>query len=370
MNPVLPPVDPLPLPAPVWLIVLLQTVTFILHLLAMNLLMGGGVLAAISGARGKANVPHHRKLAETIGGILPVVTAATITLGIAPLLFIQVLYGRFFFTSSILLAVPWILVIVLLCLAYYGHYFSALSETVRRERFLWVAWLSALFVIAIGFIYTNNLTLMQTPERFRELYLSGRSGLRLNLAEPTLLPRFLHFFVASLAVAGLGTLLIGHHARRRGDPKFGTWAARYGMVWFAGATMVQVLVGFWFLLSQPDAIRAAFLGGSIVHTVHLFGAAFLALAAVFLIVMKPDSRRHFWISAALLVVTVVVMVLVRHWVRRFMIGDVDGFEQMSVETQWGVLPIFLVLFVASLGVIGWMLRRMRIESGATPDRID
>ena len=54
---------------------------------------------------------------------LPVFLPATITLGIAPLLFVQVLYGQFFYTSSIVMAWPWFLVLVFLTLAYYGFYY-------------------------------------------------------------------------------------------------------------------------------------------------------------------------------------------------------------------------------------------------------
>ena len=204
MNPVLPPIDPVALPAPVWVFRLLLVITFFLHVVAMDFLLGGGFLAAISGARGRANVPHHRHMAERLSKIMPIVMAATISLGVAPLLFVQVLYGRFFYTSSILMAVPWISVILLLMLAYYGHYVMAMADTIHRERRLWIAWVSAFLVATIGFIYTSNFTLMMAPEKFRDLYLANRNGLRLNLGEPTLFPRYLHMMVGALAVSGLG----------------------------------------------------------------------------------------------------------------------------------------------------------------------
>ena len=59
---------------------------------------------------------------------LPVLLPATITLGIAPLLFVQVLYGQYFYTSSIIVAWPWFLVLVLLTVAYYGFYYVSFQE--------------------------------------------------------------------------------------------------------------------------------------------------------------------------------------------------------------------------------------------------
>jgi hypothetical protein len=363
MNPILPPVDPSALPAPVWLFRLLLIVTFFLHVVAMNFLLGGGFLAAISGARGRSNVPHHRHLAERIGKILPIVMAATISLGVAPLLFIQVLYGRFFYTSSILMAVPWLAVIFLLVVAYYGHYYMAMSDTLRRERRLWVAWVSALLVAAIGFIYTNNITLMMAPERFHDLYVANRTGLRLNTGEPTLIPRFLHMLVAAIAVSGLGVILLGQRSLSGKDPAFGKWAVRYGRNWFSGATLVQILIGVWFLFTLPPATRNAFLGGNPVYTAHLFGAAFLALLAVFLIVAKPDSGKVLLGSAGLLTITLVGMILVRMWVRDIQIGGLADLEHAAVSTQWSVLPLFLALFVATLATLAWMIRAYVVERG-------
>src|SRR5262245_50672909 len=121
MIPVIPDADPAGLPAPVWLLKLLLVVTFALHLVPMNLALGGGMVAVWSSlrARGRAGADaaeadSHRALAAGLAKLLPVATAFTITLGIAPLLFLQVLYGQLFYTSSVLMAWSWLAVIVLL----------------------------------------------------------------------------------------------------------------------------------------------------------------------------------------------------------------------------------------------------------------
>ena len=53
---------------------------------------------------------------------LPVMIALGINMGVPPLLFLQVVYGNLFYSSSVLMAVYWILIIPLLILAYYGTY--------------------------------------------------------------------------------------------------------------------------------------------------------------------------------------------------------------------------------------------------------
>ena len=88
----------------------------------MNFVLGGGVLALVSKWRSKNDERSGRMFLD-IAKKLPVLLPATITLGIAPLLFVQVLYGQFFYTSSILMAWPWFLVLVFLTTAYYGFYY-------------------------------------------------------------------------------------------------------------------------------------------------------------------------------------------------------------------------------------------------------
>jgi hypothetical protein len=260
--------------------------------------------------------------------------------------------------SSILIAVPWIAVIGLLCLAYYGHYFMVLSDTVRRERFLWVAWVASLLVAVIGFIYVNNLTLMQDPGRFKDLYAAGRTGMRLNLDEPTLIPRFLHFLIASLAITGLGITALGQRIHRRDDGPFGPWAIKYEEL-VRRRDGVQVLVGVWFL-SQPAAVRTSFWGNP-VWTAHLFGGAFLALVAVVLMLSKPESAKILGFSGALVALTVLAMLLVRAWIRDALIGGLAQLDTAPVRTQWDVLAVFLLFFVAALATVIWMFRRLAVE---------
>ncbi len=116
--------DPNPLPGPFWVFKLLLMVTFFLHILVMNAMLGGAVLALPpAGARAATRIGAG--CSWTCAGKMPALLAATITLGIAPLLFVQVLYGQFFYTSSILMAWPWFLLLVFLVLAYYGLYIVA-----------------------------------------------------------------------------------------------------------------------------------------------------------------------------------------------------------------------------------------------------
>ena len=198
----IPTLDPNPLPAPYWVFKLLLLTTFFLHIVAMNFVLGGGVLALVSKWRSKNDERSGRMFLD-IAKKLPVLLPATITLGIAPLLFVQVLYGQFFYTSSILMAWPWFLVLVFLTTAYYGFYYVSYRGGRPGGRAGGVMLFSVILVFLIGFLFSNNLTLSETPSRWAGKYFANPAGWNLNLTEPTLIPRFLHFVVAAVAVGGL-----------------------------------------------------------------------------------------------------------------------------------------------------------------------
>ncbi len=105
MNPVrIPDVDPMPLPGPVWLLKTLLLTVFFLHLVFMNCTLAGGITALFNAIRGRSEMhPMSRKLARDLGKMLPIFVSFTVTLGVAALLFVQVLYGNLLYTRSILI---------------------------------------------------------------------------------------------------------------------------------------------------------------------------------------------------------------------------------------------------------------------------
>ena len=118
-----PAVDPIPLPAPVWLFKVLHVTTLSLHFIAVEMLLGGLLVAVVLNFLGRSG--------GSIGGInlklnaaagmarrLPIVMTYVINLGVPPLLFAQVLYGRALYTSSVLIGFYWIGVVFLLMACY------------------------------------------------------------------------------------------------------------------------------------------------------------------------------------------------------------------------------------------------------------
>lgn len=357
---VMPDPDPIPLPAPTGVFVFLLVLTFFLHLLPMNFVLGGSLMMVFSYARARKAAEevarHHRHLIEILARAFPVAIAFTITLGVAPLLFVQVLYGQLFFSSSILMAWPWLAVVGLLLVGYYAAYWHAFRHAALGQAAVWVALGVAATFLVIAFLFVNNLSLLQNPEVWRRLYLSDRRGVHLYaIWDPGVFPRYLHFGFAALAITGLVVAAIGVRQRRR-EPEFARWAVAHGGRWFIGATVLQMASGLWFLSSQPARVRDALLGGNSPDTLLL--AIAVGCAIVALAVLAPPSRisaGRLGVGSAAIAVTVVLMVLLRQRVRTLWLEPHFRYEQLPVASQWGAIVLFLVLFVVGISLVGWMV---------------
>ncbi len=347
MNPVIPAPVPIPLPAPLWLIHLLQLLTFVLHLVFMNLLVGGAVLLTISSYRGRKDARHHDLTRRAIRALPPVV-AFTITLGVAPLLFLQLAYGQLFYTTSVLMAWSWLAIVLLLMLAYYGVYWLNMQHDELGPRGLWVMLGTTVLLLFVMKTFSQNMTLVERPQDFYSRFLATTVGNYLGPHDVLTFARLAHFLVAALAIGGLGLALLAR-TWHKDSPDIADWAGNYGTRWFLAGTGVQFIVGMWFLFSQPESIRLAFLGSDVLATSLLVIAIALAVLAMLVV------RKSLAVGGLAIVGAIALMAVVRHLARLAHLRPYFDVYALPVQGQWVVFAIFAVLLVAGLGTVGWML---------------
>jgi hypothetical protein len=357
MNPVLPLPDPLPQPAPHALLWSLLQLTFLLHVLAMNVVLGGSLLA-LAWRRGRPQDAAPRAaLLRAFEKALPAAIAATVTLGVAPLLFVQVLYGRVFFTSSILMGWFWLALVPLLILAYYGAYRVAFRGGVAAR---WTGALVALLVSTVAFLQVTNASRALRPDSFAAAYRAEARGLTLNLDDPTLWPRYFHLLLGAIAVAALAAAVYGA-SRRRADPDLARFAVRRGTAVFAAATAANVFVGMLLLIALPRAVLVRLVGGDRWSVLLLVCAILLAVALGGAAVLALGARRPSPATPALAVLaalTVAVMLLLRDDVRRLTLENAGVVPPARVLMQWSPFAVFAVCFVAAVAAIAWMARAL------------
>lgn len=320
---------------------------FVVHLLFMNALVGSGVIGWVqtwrSGGPGL-------EAARTIGKRIPFYMAFAVNFGVAALLFLQVLYGHFFYTSSILMAVWWLAALALVLTAYGAAYWIdfRFHGPVAVRRLVWTLMAAALLMVA--FIFVNNLTLMQDPGAWPG-YFQTPGGTLWHWSDVTLIPRYLHFVAASVAVGGLALALTYRHGptEKRDD----------GMRWFAWATALQFLIGGWFFLSLPPAVRLALMGGDIKVT-GLFAAALGAALASLVF----GIQRRLWPSVGAVMLTVPAMVLVRDAVRTLYLAPFFDIAPSTARPQYSPIAVFGLFLVLGATAIGYMVRLYLKAKGA------
>jgi hypothetical protein len=342
MNPLVPPPDTLPV-ASGWIRSLLM-LTFPMHLLFMNAMLGSTVIAIHARLKGDET---GIALSRALSAIIPYLVAFTVNLGVAALLFTQVLYGQFFYTSSILMAAFWLAVIPLLLTAYYLLYLHDFRFDSLGRRAALVAAAALLLFLAIAFFYTNNMTLMLAPREWSG-YFRNSAGTLLNLDDPTLFPRYLHFIIGGTAIGGLFVAVCGK-CKGLWDEKGSEAAVDAGIATFTIMTLAQVLDGLWFLQSLPRVIQHRFMGGETAAATFFFVGMLLVLAVIMAGVMK-----WVYLSASLAVPLVFVMAFLRDQVRS---AYLESFlvQEAPVIPQYSPLLMFFCILSAGGGAVIWML---------------
>jgi len=352
-----PAVDPIPLPAPVWLMKLLHIVTLSLHFVAVEMLLGGLLLAVVlSLFRSSA---HSQIAARAIARRLTVVMTYVINLAVPPLLFAQVLYGRALYTSSVLIGIYWISIILILMLIYRTLYrFSALLEAGRAAWAVGLAgWLLAGFV---GRLLSTNMTLMLRPEVWRQMYSASSIGAYLPTGDPTLETRWLLMMAGGLLFAGLWLLYLSNRSTFTAEEK--KFLAGLGGKLAAGFGIVYLAAGFWAISVQPDAVKQGLAHHWLYRYAGFAGYGWLALVVLAILLGaiagfgKIAAAWIGWSAVLVGLLTEIMLVVYRDGVRDLTLLS-KGYDVWDrvVVTNWGVVGLFLALFVIGLGVIGWLI---------------
>jgi hypothetical protein len=355
----IPAADVLPLPAPAPLLDVLLHLTFLLHLLAMNALLGGLLLTLWHRLRASGPGDPRRHLADAMAGTTPSLVAAAVTLGVAPLLFLQTLYGQFFFTSSILMGWGWFSVVVVLVFAYYGTYLQAQAGPRLGAARIPLLGLTVLLFLWIAFMFSNNTSLMIRPTAWNAMYFADPGGRHLNLGDPTLPPRYLHMVLGAVAVSGLLLGWWGRLRLRRGDGS-GATMIMHGARAFTGTTLLNVLVGLWYLMALERPVMRLFMGGDPLAT-GAFGLGFV-LALILLLLgwraMRAGTAASLAPVTVLVLVTLVAMIVMRNTVRLGSLGDHYRPAEFPVQTQALNLTLFALLLAGGAATVIWMVRRL------------
>jgi cytochrome c len=244
---------PLDLPLPEWLLVTLLVVSFLLHIIFINLMVGGSIVtlwAQIKGLKNKEYDTFAHEVAKTI----TVNKSLAVVLGVAPLLSINTLYTLYFYSANALTGFAWIMIIPLVTIAFlitYLHKYTWESLENNKRIHIFIIALSVGIFLFIPLIFLTNVNLMMFPEKWGTV-----QGFLSALMLPNVFPRYFEFLAACLAVSGI---FIVWYNNRKSYPieQIYTSFTRYNIkkIGYSIATVglsLQIIFGIIVLFTLPS----------------------------------------------------------------------------------------------------------------------
>jgi hypothetical protein len=342
----IPPPDPLGYPVPPWILQALSYLTLTLHLLAMNFTIGGILLILWSRLRRK---PGYEDIDYFFGAGLPLGVSYIITLGIPPLLFVQVLYGQMIYPSSILIGSFWILVIPAVMAAYALLYYYKFKAG-KAPRFGWaIITLALLLLLYVGFCFINNITLSMSPAKWLGIYQAHPGGGVLSHGEPTVHPRLLLFISGAFAAAGLALIWRGAYFNKWGFSEAGRQSQTTGFraLLITPALWIISAIGLYFV--RPADLTAMFSYSGLTMPLLIIGIStgLVMVISAYLAVGK-SSVIYPLIASIGMLGAVGSIVIFRDLVRLRELSPYFDMAAVPVNTQWGIFTIFVITLAAGL----------------------
>jgi len=323
------------LSAPLWLVTVLHLVTLTLHFVAMNFLFGGLIIVVHAGLRKRWDDPTLLKFVR----LFPVAMAATVTLGVAPLLFLQMTYPKPVYAAAIVSGWFWLGVIGAVIVAYYALYWASLRGERTGKVSLSALLLALAGVVYVSFVYSSVFSMAERPGLIRDLYAQDQSGRVLNPAMGDYVLRWLHMVLGAVTVGGFFVGMLG-----RNEPV----TYQTGKAYFVGGMALASVAGIAYLMTlQP-----------ILAQLMQTRASWVLLVAILLSLgsLHFFFKKNFCVSGTMLFVSMLGMVYTRHIVRLLRLGGQFRPDAFRIAPQWGLFALFLVCFVIMLAVVVYMLR--------------
>lgn len=342
---IIPAADPLGFPVPPWILQVLAYFTLTLHLMAMNFTMGGSLIILWTFIRKN---PDNTNIRRFFGAGLPLGVSYIVTLGIPPLLFVQVLYGQLFYSSSVLLGAFWIMIIPVLLLAYTGYYYHKFQGE-SKPHYQWLVILvSTILLLYIGYMLVSNLTLSMTPEKWQALYKAYPGGGNIHHGEPTLHSRLLLFLSGAFAAAGVALIWRGTYLSKWLKSDEGNKSQSKGFKILLISIPVWIIAAVGVYMTRPEDISSLWA----IDTVKiLFAIGVVSAIITTLFGYLSIGRRSVilpLLSSLGVFGAILSMVIFRDMARIYALSSSFRLESVPVNAQWGMFMLFMAALVVGL----------------------
>lgn len=327
--------------------------TLTIHVLFMNYVLAGTLYLVLSELRGRQTAMAPRSpMAGILRDWMPAMLSGAITAGVAPLLFIQILYQDAFYTSNLLLLHRWMSILPVLIVGFYLLYLLRADRLANAP----VLWRGVMAVLAFGgFVHValawteNHLLGLQDAEAHAVFFAQGAT----RYAGPDVWPRLLLW--TSGAIPTMALLLSWQlwYAQRRHSIGAGTVRRTGALIVFG--LLLAAICGYWLYGSADAVVRDAIHSPMARPYWISAGVAMLLLGLSGLVTWRTGRFRTGLLIAGSIgcVVTVFSISVIREAVR---IAHMDVAALAPVHEKAlrvGGLPVFLAFFVINAVLVAW-----------------
>ena len=359
--------DPAGVPAHPVIFLVLGVLTWALHIAAVQVMLGASALTIFGALSRDA---HWRRLAAAMLSTAKVAVSVAIVLGVAPLLFVQVIYDPFWYTSNVLSArwvIGFIIILIAAYLALYTFYARNPDLASQPARSTWHLMLSLGLMLLVGWIMHVLSYQMLLPEEWMGWYApNGQidpSGSTLHGYSVT---RFAFFILLSVAVIAAWLFAYRRYLMGRADEDAGylAWLLPLAHKLMLAGGVLAVASGALWLATLPD--KMAWFATS----AWVWASAVALLATAFfprLLGNKLDQGVWGYAPFALGAVALIVVGAAREALRFVTLMSVHGYNALDykINLDWYSTVLFFVTFAVLGGVVLAYLLTVAWQSGQT-----
>lgn len=331
--------------------------TLVSHVVFMNYVLAGTGVLVVRQLRGKTGTDD--AIADLLRDWLPFALSAAITAGIAPLLFIQILYKKAFYTANLLLFHRWMLILPALIVGFYLLYAQKTAFVKERPRLQLLVPMGALACFLFTALsWTENYLLARNEAAWAPMYASKA----MIYENREIVPRMLLWTLGALPT--LAALLGWQLHRRERAGKLGDAEAfrRVARIGLGGLVVAGACAAGYAMLVGPEARAHAV--GPMARPWFVAAAIGIVVEAVgFVGLYRAAAGRGKWLgiaSAGLFLVilgTTVVREVLRITAVDFVALYPEHARAAEVSGRWLFLGFFLVNAVLATWAIRTALTR-------------
>jgi hypothetical protein len=294
-------------------------------------------------------------LAAVLRDWMPFLLSAAITAGVAPLLFIQIVYQRQFYSANLLLFWRWMIVVPVLITAFYLLYLiksSIMKSWPRTARGL-IACVTAGCFVFVGFCWTANHLLGMSESKWPEIYISGQ----MPFVASTICFRMLIWIGGSFAsMAAMTSWQLFYFQSRKTEFEVSSEVRRLALMSLGGMGIAALACLVSVAQSSPEIRQVLLSSGTSLYLLFVLLGLVMQGQAWWTQLGLKQLQSHLLIRISIgAALSLLGISFLREAVRTNIIDLTGQYQKHAEAAKMGGFAVFIIFTVIVTAVIVWCI---------------